>query len=127
MISRTQVATYVADRLRDDRRGALRSAAAWLSSRGQGRQARYLARDVAQVLAGRGYVLAHITTARPLSEAAWESVVQFLMKATGATEIELEKAVDPQLIGGVKIELPGQALDASVRTKLARYVEGVTR
>ena len=70
MASRMQVAAYIADHLRDDRRGALRSAAAWLTEKGEPRQARYLARDVAQVLTERGYVWAQVTTARPLSAAA---------------------------------------------------------
>ncbi len=122
MASRMQVATYVADHLAEDRGGALRSAAAWLADKGQGRQARYLARDVAQVLASRGYVLAQVTTARPLSSEARREVERFIKEATGARELELESAVDAGLIGGIKLETPGQALDASVRTKLARYV-----
>jgi F-type H+-transporting ATPase subunit delta len=122
MASRMQVAAYVADHVTEDRAGALRSAAAWLTDQGQARQARYLARDVAQVLASRGYVLAHVTTARPLSAEGRREVERFVKEATGARELELETAVDPGLIGGITIETPGQALDASVRTKLARYV-----
>jgi F-type H+-transporting ATPase subunit delta len=124
MASRMQVASYVADRLQSDRAGALRSAAAWLADKGQPRQARYLARDVAQVLTTRGYVWAQVTTARPLSTEARREVEGFIKKATGARELELETALDPDMIGGIKIETPGQALDASIQTKLARYVEG---
>jgi F0F1-type ATP synthase delta subunit len=124
MASRMQVASYVAERLQSDRHGALRAAAAWLSERGRSRQAPYLARDVAQVLAGRGYVYAQVTTARPLGSMGREHVERFIKKATGAHELELDLLVEPDLIGGIKIETPGQALDASVKTKLARYVEG---
>jgi F0F1-type ATP synthase delta subunit len=124
MASRMQVATYVADQLRTDRAGALRKAAAWLVGKGRTRQAPYLVRDVAQVLVARGYVHAIVTTARPLGAVGRDHVEQFIKNATGARELELELAVDPDLIGGVKIETPGQALDASVKTKLARYVEG---
>jgi F-type H+-transporting ATPase subunit delta len=124
MASRMQVAAYVADRLERDRRGALRSAAAWLASKGRGRQAEYLARDVAQVLAERGYVYARVTTARPLGSVGREHVERFIKEATGARDLELDLLVDPDLIGGITIETPGQALDASVKTKLARYVEG---
>jgi len=124
MVSRMQVATYVAGHLRADRAGVLRSAAAWLVERGQARQARYLARDVAQVLATRGYVVAQVTTARPMNAEARVQVESFIKEATGARELELETAVEPGLIGGIKLEIPGKALDASIRTKLARYVEG---
>jgi F-type H+-transporting ATPase subunit delta len=126
MASRMQVAAYVADHLSDSRQGALRSAAAWLADKGHAREARYLARDIAQVMAGRGYVLVQITTARPLGGEARAEVERFIKEATGARELELETTVDPEMIGGIKIETPGQALDASVRTKLARYVEGAS-
>jgi F0F1-type ATP synthase delta subunit len=125
MASRMQVATYVADHLRDDRNHALRSAAAWLAEQGEAREARYLARDIAQVLAGRGYVFVRVTTAQPLSAEARAGVERFIKGVTGARELELDTAVDPEMIGGITIETPGQALDASIRTKLARYVEGV--
>jgi F-type H+-transporting ATPase subunit delta len=123
MASRLQVATYVADHLRDGRREAVRAAAAWLAEQGHAREARYLARDVAQVLAERGYVYARVTTAQRMTAEARANVERFIKDATGARELELEAAVDPAMIGGISIETPGQALDASVRTKLAHYVE----
>ena len=123
MASRMQVATYVADHLANDRTGALRSAAAWLADKGEAREARYLARDIAQVLATRGYVSTQITTAKPLTNEARHSIESYIKAATGAAQVELEATVDPSLIGGIKIETPGRALDASVRTKLARYVQ----
>jgi F-type H+-transporting ATPase subunit delta len=122
MASRMQVAAYVAERLETDRKGALRSAAAWLSEKGRARQAPYLARDVEQILVAKGYVVAHVTTAHHLSHEARTKVEHFIKEATGGRHLELETTVDPTLIGGIKIETPGQALDASVRTKLDRYV-----
>lgn len=125
MASRMQVASYVAGKLTTDRAQAVRAAAAWLSAHGHSRQAPYLARDVAQVLSESGYLLARVTTARPLSDEGRKYVEQFLKDQVGARELELEITLDPSLIGGITIETPGLALDASVRTKLARYVEGV--
>ena len=127
MASRAQVAAYVADKLTTDRREALREAASWLVAHGKTRQARYLVRDVAQVLADRGYVFARITTARPMSAHAKQEVEKFIRSQTGAKSIELVDAVDPGVIGGARIEIPGAELDSTVRTKLARFVEGVSR
>jgi F-type H+-transporting ATPase subunit delta len=127
MASRTQVAAYVADQLEKDRAGAIRSAAAWLVDHGQARGADYLARDVAQVLAERGYVSVRVVTARTLDEVARQRVEAYVRAQTGAKELELETAVDPSLIGGVIVETPGRILDASVKTKLARFVEGVMK
>jgi F0F1-type ATP synthase delta subunit len=122
MASRLQVAAYVAERLETDREAALRSAAAWLTAKGHARQAPYLARDVAQVMAARGYVLARVTTARPLGEEARDTVLGFIRQATSAQAVELVTAVDPAMIGGIRLEVPGQALDASVQAKLERFV-----
>jgi F0F1-type ATP synthase delta subunit len=125
MVSRVQVAAFVAERLASERPKMLRDAAAWLIETGRIRQARYLARDVAAILADRGYVLVRVTSARPLEGEARASIERFVREQTGARELELETAVDETLIGGVKIETPLAALDDTVRTKLVRYAEGV--
>jgi F0F1-type ATP synthase delta subunit len=104
----------------------VREAAAWLLDHGQARGARYLAHDVAAVLAGQGYVQARVVTARELSAEARSTVEAYLRQATGAKSLELETATDPSLIGGIIIETPGRALDASVKAKLARYVVEAT-
>ncbi len=127
MISRAQVATHVANALTSDRSGAMESAAAWLVSTGRQRQAGYLARDVAKVMAGRGYVSAKITTARQMSDETRSKIEAFIKEATGATELELDTSVDPALIGGARIETPDAHLDTTVRTKLATFVQGVSR
>jgi len=127
MASRVQVATHVADALSTDRAGALKSAAAWLVSTGRERQAGYLARDVAKVLAGRGYVSAQVTTARRMPAETQGQIEKFIKGATGAKELELTTQVDPTIIGGAHIETPDGFLDATVRTKLAKFVQGVSR
>ncbi len=125
MASRLQVAQELAGRLVSDRRAAVRQAAAWLLSTGRSRQAQYLANDVATVLAARGHVLVDVTTARPLSEAATTSIRDYIRQATGAQRLELNLHTDRSLIGGVLITTPNAVLDATVRTKLSKYVEGV--
>jgi F0F1-type ATP synthase delta subunit len=125
MISRAQVASYVAARLPSERQPALKQAAAWLIESGRANQARYLARDIAGVLARQGYVLARVEGARPLSRSAVNEIQSFVTSQTGAREIELESVLNPALVGGVKIETPGRELDASVKRKLAKFVEGV--
>jgi F0F1-type ATP synthase delta subunit len=125
MASRMQVAQYVADELPKDRTKAVQAAAAWLVERGRGRDARYLARDVAAVLAAQGHVLAQVITARPLEAGARQAVEGFIKETTGAKEIELETSVDKTLIGGIKIELPNATMDATVRAKLDKFVEGM--
>lgn len=127
MASRQQVADYLSGNLIDprQRKMAMQAAAAWLMSTGRSRQAKYLAKDVAAVLASKGHVLVEVTTARPLAAAAREQIEAYVKRATGARHLELDAQVDASLIGGAIIETPDAVLDASLKTKLATYVEGV--
>jgi len=122
--SRGQVAAFVARELRQGRTEALKQAAAWLHDTGRVRQAKYLAEDVAAAVAREGYVFARITTARELSEDARAAIESYIKSQTGAETLELEMAVDRDIIGGVRVEIPGAELDATVRRKLARFATG---
>src|SRR5690349_10474777 len=125
MTSRMQVAAEVADRIKSGRREVVREAAAWLVERGRARDGRYLARDVAAILAGRGYLQVQITSARRLDDGALRKVEHFIKAETGAHELEVSATVDKEMIGGVKIETPLAVLDGSIRTKMEKMLEGV--
>lgn len=126
MASRMQVAQHLADTLEQSRPAAVQQAAAWLANAGRSRQARYLARDVASILARRGYVLVRITTARPLSGDARSKLELMVRELTKAKQLELDFRVEPTLVGGAIIATPDAEMDLSVRTKLARYVDNAT-
>jgi F-type H+-transporting ATPase subunit delta len=123
MISRAQVAEYIAGKLDTDRHEAVREAAAWLVDQKRGNEVRYLANDVARALEAKGYTYARITTAKKLSEAASHEVQTYVSHQTGAQHVEVTEAVDETLIGGVRIETPERELDATVAHKLAKFVE----
>ncbi|HSX01478.1 MAG TPA: F0F1 ATP synthase subunit delta [Candidatus Saccharimonas sp.] len=126
MSARARVATFLADRLgTPDRDAAIKAAAGWLAERRRARQAVYLAQDVAAELAARGYVAARVTSAQPLSAAGRQAVEVLLRRDTGANELELAEQVAPEVIGGVSIQTATAGLDATVRHRLARMVEGV--
>jgi F0F1-type ATP synthase delta subunit len=127
MTARVDVAEYLAEGLRTGRQAAIDRAAAWLVETGQTRQAGYLARDVAQALATTGYVLVRLVTARPISPATRQQVEAFLKGQTGATTLELVEIIDPQVIGGMRVETPDAVLDETIKTKLAKLVEGASR
>jgi F0F1-type ATP synthase delta subunit len=127
VISRRQVAQYVVDHLKDSRQDAVADAATWLVARGRKRQVRYLVRDVAEILATGGYIAANVVTARPLTAGARREIEEYVRGHTQATNVEMTTAVDGSLIGGALIELPGADLDATIKTKLSKFVEGVSR
>ncbi len=118
MITRLQVARYVAAQLPQKRRQVLREAAAWLVSTGRTRQAKYLTQDVAKILAQDGYLAAQVTTARPLGSKLETELKDFLSRTTAAERIELTASVEPDLLGGVRLEIPTAELDTTLRSKL---------
>jgi|SRR6185369_10378995 len=124
MASRAQIAAYVAGQLSEGRAAALKQAAAWLQDTGRVRQVKYLVQDVAAAVARDGYVTVRITTARPLTSGAQAEIEGYIKDQTGAKQLELEMVVDRDVIGGVRVEVPGAELDATVRRKLARFVQG---
>ena len=123
------VAQHVADSLMagKNRENVIAEAAAWLKVHGKSRQARYLAQDIAWALAENGYIFVQFTTARPVDTAVKQQLEQYITQQTDAKTIECEFIVDTKLIGGVLIQTPYGTLDASVRARLAKIVEGVSR
>lgn len=65
-------------------------------------------------------VLAEVVSAVPLSESQEQAVKQKVIAMTQAREVELQKNVDPELIGGVIIKVGSQVIDASLRGQLRR-------
>lgn len=126
MASRTMVAEYVADALLagKNRQQVVAETAAWLKENGKARQASYLTQDVARILADKGYVFVRFTTAHPVDTDTKATLKQYVAAQSGAKTVECEFIIDTKLIGGVLIEMPYGTLDASVKARLAKIVEG---
>ncbi|MEM6449064.1 MAG: ATP synthase F1 subunit delta [Cyanobacteria bacterium P01_D01_bin.105] len=65
-------------------------------------------------------VLAEVISAVELSDEQKETVRQKVQSMTEANSVELETRIDPDLIGGVIIQIGSQVLDASIRGQLRR-------
>ena len=60
-----------------------------------------------------------VTTAQPMTAAALKALEAKLMASdTTATSVEIETAVNPELIGGFVLEMDDKIYDASVAQKL---------
>lgn len=68
-------------------------------------------------LAERGIVIAHVTTAEPVTPDDERMIRQRLTDMTGR-QIELRLRVDPALIGGLVARIGDTVLDGSVQSKL---------
>ena len=71
----------------------------------------------ALVAAHRGEARAQVTSARPLTDAQLKTISDKLTARAGRT-VHLDTAIDPDLLGGVRIQLGSELIDASVATKL---------
>jgi F-type H+-transporting ATPase subunit delta len=66
-----------------------------------------------------GVVVANVTSAQPLEAADLAAIAERIRAMAGA-RVEVQAAVDPQLIGGLTVRVGDRLIDASVRGRLAR-------
>lgn len=67
----------------------------------------------------RGVVMATVTSAAPLTDDETAAIRTRVEAMAGAT-VELTRKVDPDLLGGLTIQVRDQLLDASIRGRLER-------
>lgn len=97
-----------------------RSLAAYVIEAKQQKHIDMLLGDISKELANRGHVAAYVTTAAPLAVAQRESVIRMIKDATIAKTVELLEEVEPSLIGGIRLSIPGYELDASIKRRLTQ-------
>lgn len=69
---------------------------------------------------------ARITSAQPLSDTQRDEIVSALEKRYGR-KIEADLDVDPQLLGGARVQVGDQVIHASVRDALAQMAAALAR
>jgi F-type H+-transporting ATPase subunit delta len=65
----------------------------------------------------RGEITAEVTSARPLDDDQVAAIKQHLRSRMGS-DIAVDLAVDPALLGGLVVKIGSQMIDSSIRTKL---------
>lgn len=117
-ISQRRLAAYVAGQLlaSGDKKRLIKELAAYLIETGRVRDLNQVVAAIEEALASRGAVVATVTTARPLSPENKQAIVK-QFTSTGA-KLYIREQIDPSVIGGFKIELPGSQFDGTVIHKL---------
>ncbi len=69
---------------------------------------------------------ARITSALPLTDPQRDDIVAALEKRYGK-KVEADLEVDPQLLGGARVQIGDQVINASVRDALAQMAAALTR
>ena len=106
---------YVADKLRSsDAETAIKQTAAYLIETKQKRTVELLVSDIEEELAKDGTFVADITSARPLTAEDKMSISALL----GAKELHTRESIDPAVLGGVRVEVSGKRLDATLKHKI---------
>lgn len=114
-ISRRKLADYAATAASNGTLSdAIREIAAYLIESRRTREAELVVRSIEDELAARGVVVARVATARALEATLKDQITSLV----NAREIHITETIDPDLIGGVRIETPGKLLDATVKRKL---------
>lgn len=116
-ISRRKLADYVVAAVErgDDLGSALEQVAAYLIMTKRVREATLVTRSIEDALAEHGTIVAHVSSAHPLDKSI-HAVIQRLLDAS---TLHLAEEIDPELIGGVRVEAPGKRLDATVKRKVS--------
>ena len=119
-LSRRDVAQYVARELANgaSQKKLAQQLAAYLIETRRTSELSVVVRDIAMYLAEAGYVTGTLTTAHELSKAAQTAIEAFAKKQTGAKHVVLDTTVDESVLGGVRLELPGQELDTTISRQL---------
>jgi F0F1-type ATP synthase delta subunit len=121
---RIRIADLVAERtLKDGSTKALsKSLAAYLLDNNEVDQLDSILRDVSQDWAEAGLVEVVAASAHPLTDAVVTDIKAQVKKLyPGAKQIIVSRTIDPSIVGGVKLSLPGQQLDMSVEAKLNKF------
>ncbi len=75
----------------------------------------------------KGRIVAKITTARKLRGESKREILHFLRKRYRAKEAVLAEMLDEKLLGGVKIEVGDEIIDLTVKNKIKKLQEHLTR
>ena len=123
-LSRRAIATYVASQLTGPQateatsKKVILQLAAYLVDTRRTKELSLIVRDIQVYLSDAGMVSGAITTASTLSAATKTAIEKYIKGQTGAATVALDSIIDPSVIGGVKISIPGRELDATVSRNL---------
>lgn len=124
-LSRRKLATNAAAKLSsgESKKAVLQELAAYLVDTNRKKEAALIVRDIEAMLANTGIAVGTVVSARPLNSDATKAIESFIKEQnSGVKEVVLRQRIDETLIGGVKLELPGRQLDASVKAKLEQLM-----
>ncbi|MFY9228547.1 MAG: F0F1 ATP synthase subunit delta [Candidatus Microsaccharimonas sp.] len=119
-LSRRSLALYVADQLatQPDHNTVVKQLAGYLVESRRTKELDIIVKDIDYYLSEKGIMNTVVTSVFDLGQETKKAIEQFVLKQTNATTIALSNIVDPAVIGGVRISLPGRELDQTIAHQL---------
>ena len=118
-LSRRKLAEYSADQLLAGKKEiVLQELAAYLIEKKRTSEVELIVRDIEAALLSRGVAIADVVTARELTTETQAHIEKFVASQHPGTTVQLRTRVEPDVLGGAKIGLAGEELDATIRRKL---------
>jgi F-type H+-transporting ATPase subunit delta len=118
-LSRRKLAEYSADQLLAGKKETvLQELAAYLIEKKRVSELDLIIRDIEAALLLRGIAIADVVTARTLTSETQAHIEAFIASKHPGTTVQLRTRVEPDVLGGAKIGLAGEELDATIRRKL---------
>ncbi|OGI71489.1 hypothetical protein A3C60_00335 [Candidatus Nomurabacteria bacterium RIFCSPHIGHO2_02_FULL_37_45] len=75
----------------------------------------------------KGRIVVRITSVTKMQDRAKTELEQFLKKRYSAKEISFFEILDTRLVGGIKVEVNDEIIDLSIRNKISKLQEYLTR
>lgn len=120
-LSRRSIAEYVATSLvegKPSKAQLFRELAAFLIEERRTKELDVIVRDIEYHLSQKGHVQTTVTSAYDLTVETKKALQAFVKSETNATDVQLTNIVEPTVLGGVKITIPGRELDQTVARQL---------
>lgn len=121
-VSRRVLAEYVAEVIVDggDLSLTIQQLAAHLVVTRRTKELEMILRDVAFILADRGIVSGSVVSAHELTEATKRAIEVYVADVSKAKSVTLAYQLDPSVIGGYKVALPGSQIDHTISHQLTQ-------
>jgi len=75
-------------------------------------------RDIEYNLSQKGFVRTTVLSAHELTAETKKALEAFVKRETNATQVSLSSMVEPAVLGGVKISIPGREVDRTIARQL---------
>lgn len=119
-LSRRAIAEHIADRLvaGDAQQKLVEQLAAYLIETRRTNEVNLMVRDIQYQLAQKGQLAGVVTSAFELSDGTKKAIETFVKDETNANRVHLDTVVDPSVLGGIRLSLPGREMDTTVSRKI---------